>query len=148
MAMALFDPFADMTRLRQQIDRLVDDATPAARAPEQARGWRPAVDVFEDDEAFTLKLDVPDSDREKLDVQLTGEELVIRGERRWTAPAKGACAHSERPYGQFQRVFRLGVPLQHDAVQASYRDGVLTVVLPKADTVKPRKVPVSLSPEA
>lgn len=144
--MSLLDPFADLTRLRQQVERLVDESgapggTPA-RAQESRRVWRPAVDVFEDADSLTLLVDLPGADRQSLDVQLTGEELVIRGERRWSAPEKGACTHSERPYGQFQRVFRIGLPLQSDAVEASYKDGVLTVRLPKVEAVKPRKVEV------
>src|SRR5579862_3662793 len=118
--MSVLDPFADLTRLRQQVERLVDESgapggapygpgTPA-RAQESRRVWRPAVDVFEDADSLTLLVDLPGADRQSLDVQLTGEELVIRGERRWSAPEKGACTHSERPYGQFQRVFRIGLP--------------------------------------
>lgn len=141
--MTLFDPFADLTRLRQRIDRMVDEAQPAASTHgERSRVWRPAVDVFEDEDGLTLKLDVPDASRESLDVQLTGEELTIRGERKWVQPEKGGAIHSERTHGQFHRAFRLGYPVQADAVQASYKDGVLTVRLPKAEMVKSRKVAV------
>jgi HSP20 family protein len=145
--MSIYDPFADMTRLRQQFDRLLEESATPTRAQEQTRVWRPAVDLFEDQDAVTLKVDLPDVDREKLDVQLTGDELVIRGERKWVAPEKGACLHAERPHGQFHRALRLGIPLQHDAVQASYREGVLTVRLPKAETVKPRKVAIQTEAE-
>jgi HSP20 family protein len=141
---SMFDPFADLTRLRQQIGQMLDEAQPsqtAARA-EAGRVWRPPVDVFEDPDQVTLKVDLPGVDRESLDVQLQGEELTITGHRKWAAPEKGGCVHAERPHGQFHRVFRLGLALQHDAVQASYRDGVLTVVLPKAEAVKPRRISV------
>ena len=141
--MTVIDPFADFTRLRQQIDRMVDDAAPATRnGSGNGRSWRPAVDLFEDDDALTLKIDAPEVERESLDVQLAGEELVVRGERKWLKPEKGGVAHSERPYGPFQRTFRIGVPVQHDAVSANYRDGVLTVRLPKSEALKPRKVQV------
>jgi HSP20 family protein len=141
--MTIFDPFADMTQLRRQIDRLVDQAAVPANRAQENRVWRPAVDLFEDEEGLTLKLDLPDIDRGSLDVQITGEELTVKGERKWTAPEKGGCVHSERPYGQFHRAFKLGVPVQNDRVEASYRDGVLLVRLPKAETVKPRKIAVS-----
>ena len=141
--MTMFDPFADLTRLRGQIDRLFDESGGAARKPQEGgRVWRPAVDVFEDEDALTLKLDLPGIDRDTLDVQLAGEELAITGERKWQPPQKGGCVHSERPYGQFHRSFRVGFPIQHDAVDADYREGVLTVRLPKAETVKPRKISV------
>lgn len=145
--MSIFDPFADLSRLRHQIDRLVDESSRAAKPGENGRVWRPAVDLFEDENGFTLAVDVPDVEREKLDIQLTGEELVIRGERKWAQPERGGCLHSERPYGQFQRVFRLGVPVQSDAVDASYRNGVLTIRLPKAQSVTPRKVTVRTDEE-
>jgi HSP20 family protein len=137
-----FDPFADLTRLRQQIDRMMDEGGTPGKPREGGRVWRPAVDLFEDADALTLKLDLPDVDRQKLEVQITGEELVIRGERPWPPPQKGSCVHSERPYGQFHRAFRLGVPVQSDAVEANYKDGVLVVRLPKTENVKPRKVEV------
>jgi HSP20 family protein len=145
--MTLFDPFADMTRLRNQISRMIEETAPQA-GTERERGWRPAVDVLEDDDALTLMVDLPGIERETLDVQVTGEELTVRGERRWRKPEKGAFIHGERPYGQFVRVFRIGIPVQQGGVQASYVDGVLTVRLPKAEAVKPRRIEVQLGPGA
>jgi HSP20 family protein len=139
---SMFDPFADLTRLRQQIDRMVQESAPQARPEERGRVWRPAVDVFEDEDAVTVNLDLPGVDRETIDIQVTSEELVITGERKWVAPEKGGCVHSERPHGQFHRAFRLGIPVDHEGVQASFRDGVLTVRLPKSAAVKPRKVAI------
>lgn len=138
--MSVFDPFADMTRLRHQLSRFIDDAQPATT--ERERLWRPPVDVYEDQDAITLQIDLPAVERESLDVQVTGEELVIRGERKWVKPADGAALHSERPYGQFHRAFRLGIPVQQSDVAATYRDGVLSVRLPKSEAVKPRRIEV------
>lgn len=145
--MTLFDPFADLTRLRRQIERSVDDAISGPRQDGQGRFARPAADIFESEEGFTVRLDLPGIDRSSIDVQLVGEELVIRAERKWVKPEKGACVHAERPYGEFTRVFRVGVPVKSEGVQALYRDGVLTVELPKADTVKPRRIEVQSSGE-
>lgn len=142
MSMSLFDPFADLSRLRQQIDRLVDESHRAARPQEGGRVWRPGVDLFESEEELTLQIDLPGVDRASLDVQLTGDELVVKGERKIAVPEKATCVHSERPYGQFQRAFKIGVPVQNNAVEAVYRDGVLSVRVPKAETVKPRKIEV------
>lgn len=138
--MSVFDPFADMTRLRNQLSRFMDDAQPAPA--ERERLWRPPVDVHEDQDAVTLQLDLPAVARESLDVQVTGEELVIRGERKWVKPTNGTVLHSERPYGQFHRAFRLGIPVQQSDVAATYRDGVLTIRLPKSEAVKPRRIEV------
>ena len=141
--MTLLDPFNDVTRLKQQLDRMFDDAgAPARTGAENGRVLRPAVDVVEDADAVTVLVDLPDVERETPDVQLTGEELVIRGERKWAPPKNAACVHAERPHGQFHRSFRLGLPLQGDRVDATYKDGVLRIGLPKAESLKPRKVAV------
>lgn len=146
--MSVFDPFADLTRLRQQIGRMIDESQQAqGQRQEGGRVWRPAVDLFEDEDALALKVDLPGIDRETLDVQITGEELVVSGERKWEQPEKGGCVHAERPHGRFHRVFRVGLPLANDRVQASYKDGVLLVRLPKAEAVKPRKIAVSVENE-
>jgi HSP20 family protein len=87
-------------------------------------------------------LDLPGVNRETLDVQLTGDELTVRGERKPVVPEQSTCAHGERVFGQFQRTFKIGVPVQGDAVEATYREGVLTVRVPKAQSVKPRKIEV------
>jgi HSP20 family protein len=140
--MSIHDPFADVARLRQRIERLFDESTPpSGRAQDAGRILRPPVDLFEDDDQLVLKVDLPGIDQEKLDIQITGEELVVRGERPWDAQQQG-CVHTERPHGQFHRAFRLGIPVQNDRVSAAYKDGVLTVVLPKAETTKPRKIEV------
>ncbi|MGV3724678.1 MAG: Hsp20/alpha crystallin family protein [Actinomycetota bacterium] len=142
MSLTLFDPFADVSRLRQQIDRLVDESTRPQKAQNGGRVWRPTVDLFETQEALELRLDLPGVDRSSLDIQLTDDELVVKGERKWVAEERSTCVHSERPYGQFQRAFKVGLPVQHDKVEASYKDGVLTVLVPKAETAKPRKIAV------
>ena len=146
--MSIFDPFADVTRLRRQIGRLLDETPASPAAAETSRVWSPPVDLYEDEDALSLRLDLPGVNQESLDVQLTGDELVVRGERKPEPQPSGAGEYTERPFGQFRRSLRLALPVQHDAVQASYRDGVLTIRLPKAESLKPRKVVVNAEPEA
>src|SRR5688500_1131494 len=111
--MPLFDPFTDTARLKSQLDQMFEQAgAPGRPQTENGRVLRPAVDIFEDADAVTVQVDLPGVNRETLDVQLTGEELVIRGERKWATPENAACVHAERPHGQFHRSFRLGLPLQ------------------------------------
>jgi len=145
--MSIFDPFADVTRLRRQIGRLLDETPTGAGAAENGRVWSPAVDLYEDEDALSLRIDLPGVNQESLDVQLTGEELVVQGERKPEVPGTGTCVYAERPYGRFRRSLRLAIPVQHDAVEATYREGVLTVRLPKAESLKPRKVQVKAEPE-
>ena len=138
--MTMLEPFADLARVRNLIDRAFEET--AAAKTQATRAWRPPVDLFEDENAFTLQLELPGVDRDKIEVEVTHEELVIRGERPYVKPESGNIVHSERVYGQFQRAFRLGVPVQNNAVEASYKDGVLTIRLPKTESVKPRRIEV------
>jgi len=138
------DPFSDISAVRDRINRLLEEAqTPGneGRTP-GSRVWRPLVDIFESPDEVEVYLDLPGLDRESIDVQLTGENLVVHGERQHVKREGGHYVHVERPEGAFQRSFTLGVPVDPEKVQASYRDGVLTVTLPKAETVKPRKVQI------
>ena len=138
--MTILEPFADLARVRNLIDRAFEES--AAAKTQAARAWRPPVDLIEDEHAFTLHLELPGVDRDKIEVEVTREELVIRGERPYVTPEAGNIVHSERVYGQFQRSFRLGAPMQNNAVEASYKDGILTVRLPKTESVKPRRIEV------
>jgi HSP20 family protein len=138
--MTMLEPFADLARVRNLIDRAFEET--AAAKTQATRAWRPPVDLFEDENAFTLQLELAGIDRDKIEVEVTADELVIRGERPYVKPESGNLVHSERVYGQFQRSFRLGVPVQNNAVEASFKDGILTVRLPKTESVKPRRIEV------
>jgi HSP20 family protein len=91
---------------------------------------------------LAVRLDLPGVDRDSVDVQLSGETLSIRGERRFERREGESYIHLERPFGTFQRTFNLSVPVQSDKVNASYKEGVLTVTLPKQEAVKPRKIQI------
>jgi HSP20 family protein len=140
--MTMLEPFADLARVRNLIDRAFEET--AAAKTQATRAWRPPVDLFEDENAFTLQVELPGVDRDKIEVEVTHEELVIRGERPFLKPEAGNIVHSERAYGQFQRSFRLGVPVQNNAVEASFKDGILSVRLPKTESVKPRRIEVQV----
>jgi HSP20 family protein len=146
-----FNPFAEVSGLRDQINRLFDDvAQPRGEGAQPAgnRMWAPLVDVSENENEMIVRLDLPGVDRDSVDVQLTGDTLVIRGERRFERREGEGYIHLERPFGTFQRSFNLAVPVQSDKVSASYKDGVLTVSLPKQEVVKPRKIQVQSDSEA
>jgi HSP20 family protein len=140
-----FNPFAEVTSLRDQVNRLFDEvASPRSEGREGAspRMWAPLVDITETENEVVVTLDVPGVERDGIDVQLSGESLVVRGERKFARREGTSYVHLERLQGAFSRSFTIGVPVQPDRVSASYRDGVLTVTLPKAEAVKPRKVQI------
>lgn len=147
MGIVRFDPFRELDRLQNEVNRLFEGYTaqPTERsAGVPARVWSPAVDVVENENAVILRAELPGMRQEDIDIELTGDTLTLRGERRFeNEERKDNYVRVERSYGRFQRSFTLGVPVQHDKVNATYRDGVLEVTLPKSEETKPRKVQVT-----
>jgi len=155
MAIVRFDPFRELDRLQNEVNRLFEGYT---QAPEQrggngggngqlstARLWSPAVDVAENENEIVLRAELPGMKQEDIDIELTGDTLTLRGDRKFeNEERREDFVRVERAYGRFQRSFTLGVPVQHDQVKASYRDGVLEVHLPKSEATKPRKVQVNV----
>lgn len=142
---ARFDPFAEISDLQQRMSRLLQEIGDRTRGePAPARLWTPAVDVAETPESFIIRAELPGLRREEIDIEVSDGAVVVRGERK--APEPGdqlRFLRQERAYGPFQRTFDIGVPIQHDKVTASYKDGLLEVVVPKSEAVKPKKIEVS-----
>ena len=143
------DPFGDLMQVRDRWSRVGDESSAQGDDSRHvlSRVWRPLVDVIEDRDAITVRLDLPGVQRESIDIQLTGDNLTVLGERKNEKPEGSHLMHSERPEGSFQRTFTLGIPVKSDGVEAIHRDGVLEIVLPKADTIKPKKVEVRQAAE-
>ena len=138
------DPYADVSAVQDRLNRLLEEAQapPREGRTPNPRIWRPPVDIYEAADEVRIYLDLPGLQRESINIHLTGENLTVHGERRQEKREGSLAVHVERAEGAFHRSFTLGIPLQADNVQASYRDGVLVITLPKAETVKPRKVEV------
>lgn len=99
--------------------------------------WAPAVDIYEDDKAITLKVEVPDMEEKDLDVRVEEGHLTIRGERKFENEEKKENFHRiERRYGSFERTFALPDTVDADKVSAKYDKGVLKVVAPKVERPK------------
>ena len=143
-----WDPFSDVVSLRDQVNRLFDESVARAPARERREGmpqraWAPAIDIFEDQDRITLEVDLPGLSQEQIDVQLEGDTLTIRGERKLEEQARPSCARAERLSGPFQRAFTLATPVQSDKITATYSDGVLEVVIPKAEETKPKRIRIA-----
>ncbi len=103
----------------------------------------PAVDFYEDRDQLVLKAELPGVNREDLDLSLHDGVLTLAGERREEKTFENAEVHrSERFLGKFQRSFTLPAAVDAAKVQASFKDGILTVTLPKAETAKPKQIEV------
>jgi HSP20 family protein len=113
--------------------------------PRTARPWSPAVDIYETENELVLKADLPDVKLENIDVRVENETLTIKGERRFEQQENSKGFHRiERSYGTFVRSFSVPGTVETDKVGADYRDGVLTVTLPKKEAAKPRQVKVAV----
>jgi HSP20 family protein len=110
---------------------------------ELEREWLPAFDVSETDEEIIVKAELPGMSVEDIDVTLTDGLLTIKGERKMDKEDKGEnYRRIERKFGSFSRSFKLGVEVKADTIDASYKDGILTLTLPKAEDSKPKRVEV------
>ena len=129
--------FGRLANLQDELDRLFESPL---------TGWAPALDVQEDKDKFTVKVEVPGLKREDIDVSLQDDALVISGERKSEKVEEGVEVHrQERFYGRFQRALTLPERVAADKVKADYKDGVLTVMLPKTEEAKPKKIDVSVN---
>lgn len=132
-----------LTDLRDEIDRLFE--APLTRTSELL-GWTPAFDVYEDKDNFTVKAELPGMKKEDINVSLHDGNLIISGERQNETHNEGTEVYrAERFFGKFQRSVSLPATVAADKVKAAYKDGILTITLPKAEEAKPKQIEVNVS---
>jgi HSP20 family protein len=103
----------------------------------------PSLDLAETDQAIEARLDLPGVDPKEIDIQINANMLTVSGQRKEEKEEKGKTYHRvERRAGSFSRSVTLPCPVKDDAVDAKYRDGVLTITMPKTEEAKSRKIPV------
>jgi len=139
-----WNPLRDMMRMRSEIDRMFDDAfnAPLAEWSEETN-WGLPLDVAENDDAFVVKASVPGMNPEDLEITLTDNTLTIKGEVKADETIDEERYHvRERRYGRFTRSLSLPVPVESDDVDATYENGILTLNIPKAEMVKPKRISI------
>lgn len=136
-----WDPFRELSALQDRINRIFNEQLSRGES-EAGKAWAPVVDILESDNDLIVRAEIPGVKRDDIDVQVTSESLTIRGERKFDEESKDKYVRVERAYGPFSRSFSIGVPVQPDKVKATYRDGVLEIVVPKAEEVKPKKIEI------
>jgi len=148
--MVRWDPFADMAQLREQVNRLFEqNLARTGREPVSTRTWAPVVDIEETADALVLHAELPGIKPEEIAIQIESDTLTIRGERKLEQEANDRqYVRIERAYGAFMRTFTLGVPVKQAEVKASYHDGVLEIILPKAEEVKPKQIQIQVESAA
>jgi len=140
-----WDPFHQLSSLREEIDRLFDQPLDTYNTPTQfwlGGGW-PSVDLYEDHDKLFVKVEVPGMEKEDIDISLHDGVLAISGERKAEEKYDNAETHrTERFVGHFRRALSLPIAVQADKASANYQDGVLTITLPKAEEAKPKQIQV------
>jgi len=145
-AVVRFDPFRDITTLRDEMNRLFSRTIGEGASAGSA--WTPAVDIFDASDAIVLKAELPGLSAGDIDIEVDDNVLTLKGERRFEETVEeGRYYRLERAYGHFQRSVTLPQGVKADEITAGFEHGVLTVRVPKADEVKPRKIAVATNGE-
>jgi HSP20 family protein len=137
-------PFREVSRLRSEMDRLWDDYFGSGRrAFRMEEAWLPAVDVSESGDKITVKAEIPGMEAKDIEISMVGDTLTIKGEKKAEKEEKDENYHMvERSYGSFSRAMKLPAVVDAEKVEATYKNGVLTVVLPKKEEVKPKAIEI------
>jgi HSP20 family protein len=149
MALTRWDPFAEMTTLRQAIDRLFEESFVLPRRIFGREMAEVPVDLMERDDALIAKVAIPGVKPEDIEVNIQNNVLTIRGEMREEQETpQGRYYWRERRTGSFMRQITLPVEVNADAATATYEHGVLTITIPKAERVRPKQIPVRVQGQA
>jgi HSP20 family protein len=138
MSLSHFDPLANIRLFEDAFTRLLSE-------PQSNRPWSPAVDIYETDNELVLKADLPDVDQNAIDVRVENQTLTIAGERKFEKEENVKGFHRiERSYGSFVRSFAVPNTFDTDKIGATFKNGVLSVSLPKKEAAKPRQIKVEV----
>ena len=145
--MERWQPFRQVSELQTEMNRLFDTVFGPPASPSTAeRIWAPLCDMWETKDEVVLSFEMPGVGEKDVSVSITGDLLTVRGERRFRQQDNGGESYHrlERAYGKLERTLQLPMPVQAEKVKATYREGVLTVTLPKADEVKPKEIKIDV----
>ena len=140
------DPFRELFDLQRSINELFDSSmNQSADEGSALSTWTPVVDVYEDNDSFLIKVELPEVKREDVKVNLNDNILSLTGERRFENEDKREGYHRvERSYGQFYRSFTLPPNVNAEGINAEFKDGVLRLTLPKKEEAKPKQIEVNI----
>ena len=142
------NPFKDIERARSEMDKLMDTflfGKPKTTGFAEEEEWQPPVDMAETESELIVNVEIPGVDPRDIDVSLSEDTLFIEGEKRPETEEKEEDYHlAERNYGSFMRSIRLPVEVQSDKISASYKNGVLKVVLPKPEGPQKKEIKIKV----
>jgi HSP20 family protein len=148
MAIVKWEPFRDLLTTRREFDRLLREAfSPLFGETElSTRSWAPPVDIYETDNDIILKAELPGIDPKDVEVRVEDNTLYLKGERKQEKEVKEPNYHRvERSYGSFARSFSLPNSMDASKVKAEYKDGLLTLTMPKREEAKPKTIKIDVT---
>jgi HSP20 family protein len=135
--------FDRLTNLRDEINDLFESTFANGGGSDVFNAWAPPLDVYEDADNLIVRAEVPGMKKEDFSISLQKNVLTVSGERRNEKKYEGSeTSREERLFGRFTRSITLQKPVHGNTVKASYKDGILTITLPKAEEAKPRQIEV------
>jgi len=145
MELIRWEPFRNFGNLHSVFNDLFDGSFDRSPAQLRTSKWYPAVDVLEGKDTYLIRAELPGMKKEDIKVEIHDGMLVLSGERQSEKPAEGVeYRHVERVAAKFWRSFSLPETVKQDGIEASYKDGVLEVRVPKAEEAKPRQIEISV----
>jgi HSP20 family protein len=147
MLLTRWNPFGQswlnqMQQLQSELNRVFDRWGDNGRLPLDAAQF-PAINVWEEENAFTAEAELPGLDLKDIEIYVTAQnQLTIKGERRLASPEKSVQHRQERGFGKFVRTLTLPSPVDDNKVEARLDNGLLVIRLPKHERAKPRKIPI------
>ena len=146
MELTKWEPLYEHSSLRRQMERFWESFFGREAKEYYEEGFIPYLDVAENENEILVKVDVPGIDEKDISVNLSGDNFIIKGERKEEKEEKEKHYHRvERSYGNFQRVVALPVSVSAEKINAEFENGVLEVHLPKKEEAKLKEIPIKIS---
>jgi len=153
MAIVRFNPVRDLLDVEREFNRMFSNlgsrfgiAKKDGDEEYENAVWMPLTDIYEDKDNYKIKADLPGIKKNDVKISFSNGELSISGERAQEQETKDAkCHRVERTFGRYYRSFTLPKEIKEDKIKAEFKDGQLTVTIPKADEVKPKEIEISVN---
>jgi len=148
MTIVRWDPFRNMTTLQDRINRVFDEAVTRTKDYDDDVSkcdWRPLVDIFDSEKAIIINAELPGVTKENITLDIKENILTLKGERKSGAEVqKENYYRMERCFGTFERSFTLPASVDPGKIKANFKDGVLTIEIPKPDEKKPKQISINV----
>ena len=146
MTLMRWNPIKDLLAIQEEMNKLFDEKLDKfSEGALQERIWEPLVDIYEEEDKFVIKAEVPDVDKKDIEITIEDNVLTIKGEKKFEREEKKEnYLRAERYYGAFRRSFTLPATVDKENVKASLDKGVLTIEIPKKEETKPKKIEIDV----